>query len=581
MTRILCLWLPNWPIQRTLAERDDAGGMLSRPGRVSMSQRDRNMLTPLRRREHATPTGKPRAALVLAAEGPRGGVVAACCETAIDMGIRPQMPVAEAKSLVPDVRITKYDPEADRQALLQLAAACEEFSPCVAIEEGDAPECLLMDISNLEHLWGSETKLAAQVEAFFIRRGWRVRIAIAETVGAAWGLARFGEENDCKMQNAKCKLQNEERPTALSSNLRFAICNLQFAISSLPIEALRIPANTAALLRELGIETVGQLSALPREELSSRFGDELLLRLGQWTGEVAEVLVPHRPPAALSVGWSLAQPTGDREVVAHVLAELVTRLASQLRARDLGAVVLACRLECAGNQAVPLRIGLFAPSACPRQLMELIGLYLESVALPDEVVRVELRAAATGRLGQRQGELFADRWSSDPHELALLVNRLASRLGGEQVLRAELRDSPLPERAVRYVPFNNQRNQEMQIAKYKLQNANWKRRSRPKIENLQFAICNLQSPRPLLLYPHPCPIEVTSVAPDGPPQIVWLDSRRERIARHWGPERIETLWWRGQSVRRDYYRVATEGGGQLWIFRRLSDGDWFWHGVFC
>jgi protein ImuB len=455
------------------------------------------------------------------------------------------MPVAEAKSLVPNLRIAKYEPEVDRRALAELAAACEQFSPCVAIEEGDAPECLLMDISNLEHLWGSEDRLAARVEAFFVHRGWRVRLAVADTVGMAWGLTHFGEENDCK---------------------------LQIAISCLPVEALRITDDTAALLRELGIETVGQLLALPREELSSRFGEQLLRRIGQWTGAVAEVLVPHRPPEALAAAWSLEQPTGDRAVLAQVFKQLVARLAAQLRARDLGAIVLLCRLECAAHQAAPLRIGMFTPSACPRQLWELIGLHLETVTLPDEVMRVELRAAATARLSQRQGELFADRWSSDPHQLALLVNRLASRLGGEQVLRAELRKSPLPERAVRYVPLNKQRNQELQIAKCKLQNANWKRK-RPKIDNLQ-------SPRPLLLYPQPQPIEVTSVVPDGPPQIVWLDGRRLRIARHWGPERIETLWWRGRTVRRDYYRAATEEGGQLWIFRRLSGGDWFLHGVF-
>jgi protein ImuB len=222
-----------------------------------------------------------------------------------------------------------------------------------------------------------------------------------------------------------------------------------------------------------------------------------------------------------------------------------------------------------------------------------VGLHLEAAQLPEEVLRVELRVAATGRLGQRQGELFTDRWSSDPHELALLVNRLASRLGGEQVLRAELRDSPLPERAVRYVPLNKQQDQELQnvnrrpaVAECKMQIANWKKRKRSKINNLQFRAptegrsCNLQSPRPLLLYPQPQPIEVTSVAPDGPPQIVWLGRRRERALRHWGPERIETLWWRGRSVRRDYYRVAMEGGGQLWIFRRIVEGEWFLHGMF-
>ena len=76
----------------------------------------------------------------------------------------------------------------------------------------------------------------------------------------------------------------------------------------------------------------------------------------------------------------------------------------------------------------------------------------------------------------------------------------------------------------------------------------------------------------MLLYPEPQPIEVTSVAPDGPPQLVWLAGRRERITAHWGPERIETLWWRGPTVRRDYYRIVTEAGSQQWIFRSLADG---------
>jgi protein ImuB len=62
---------------------------------------------------------------------------------------------------------------------------------------------------------------------------------------------------------------------------------------------------------------------------------------------------------------------------------------------------------------------------------------------------------------------------------------------------------------------------------------------------------------------------------------VWLNRRRERIIHRVGPERIETLWWRGPSVRRDYYRVATQAGQHLWLFRRLADARWFLHGHFA
>jgi protein ImuB len=373
-------------------------------------------------------------------------------------------------------------------------------------------------------------------------------------------------------------LQNEETFAAPPPNLTFAIYNLQFAISSLPIEALRIPPDTSALLRQLGIETVAQLLALPREDLTSRFGESLLLRIDQWTGAAAEVLTPHRAPDPLVVRYEFEHPTGDRDTLTHVLSALVGQLARRLAARDEGALQLICEIGCVGGEWTPLPIGLFEPSASARQWMELLGLHLENVRLTAEVARVTLRAGIIGRLGARQGELFVDGWPRDPHQWALLVNRLSSRLGTEQVLRAELRESALPERACHYLPATKQ-GKKMQIANCKLKNAN--RKAKRPSHNLQFAICDLQSPpRPLLLYPEPHPIDVTCVAPSGPPQFIWFDHRRERIVQHWGPERVETLWWRGPSVRRDYYRVSVESGGHLWLFRRLGDERWFLHGVF-
>ena len=48
-----------------------------------------------------------------------------------------------------------------------------------------------------------------------------------------------------------------------------------------------------------------------------------------------------------------------------------------------------------------------------------------------------------------------------------------------------------------------------------------------------------------------------------------------------GPERIESGWWDGHDVRRDYYVARTPAGARLWIFReRRAPGGWFLHGVF-
>jgi protein ImuB len=158
-------------------------------------------------------------------------------------------------------------------------------------------------------------------------------------------------------------------------------------------------------------------------------------------------------------------------------------------------------------------------------------------------------------------------WSSDPHQLAVLVNRLSSRLGSEHVLRAELRASPVPERSVKWTQM---------VGKKEVKSA--RRGAKERIER---AHSPGFSSRPLMLYSEPQPREVMYAVPDGSPQFVWMNKRRERIVSCVGPERIETLWWRGPSVRRDYYRIATESGEHLWIFRQLTDEKWFAHGEFA
>ena len=80
--------------------------------------------------------------------------------------------------------------------------------------------------------------------------------------------------------------------------------------------------------------------------------------------------------------------------------------------------------------------------------------------------------------------------------------------------------------------------------------------------------------------PVPALVAAVAVVPDGPP--VWFEwqGQRHDVAQAVGPERIETGWWRGRHVQRDYYRVAGTTGGGFWLFRDRVSGQWFVHGVF-
>src|SRR2546421_611535 len=143
MTRILCLWFPNWAIQRAIRCRPELKGravaLVTCPT-VSKS------------------TAGPPFGRCPASSGTQStqSIVTVCCGKAVKQGVRPAMPLAEAQALARDLKVAVYEPAADRRALVKLAEACEQFSPRVALEEGDEPESLLLDISNLEHLCGDE-----------------------------------------------------------------------------------------------------------------------------------------------------------------------------------------------------------------------------------------------------------------------------------------------------------------------------------------------------------------------------------------------------------------------------------------
>ena len=86
--------------------------------------------------------------------------------------------------------------------------------------------------------------------------------------------------------------------------------------------------------------------------------------------------------------------------------------------------------------------------------------------------------------------------------------------------------------------------------------------------------------RPLCLQREPQAVEVTSRVPAGPPiRFCWRQTFYT-VAQHWGPERIETGWYRGRHVRRDYYQIETECGLRFWLFQRIGRADWFLHGEF-
>jgi protein ImuB len=153
----------------------------------------------------------------------------------------------------------------------------------------------------------------------------------------------------------------------------------------------------------------------------------------------------------------------------------------------------------------------------------------------------------------------------------MLLDRLAGRLGRAAVFEPRIVADPQPEHA--WMPAAPAGLSGREPAG-----------SRGRTESLRRTMTAALPPgrRPLWMAPRPQPLtDTVAVGPEGPLVRFRVGDRMHAVVAAHGPERIETAWWRGPTVRRDYYVVETESGARFWVFRRLRDGGWFLHGMFA
>jgi protein ImuB len=349
------------------------------------------------------------------------------------------------------------------------------------------------------------------------------------------------------------------------------------ALAQLPVEALRLPSAMLATLHELDVRRVDELRKLPRASLPSRFGPRVIECLDQALGHLPETITPQRAPEPIRADWLLEHPTSDRRAVKSIVKKLIEQVAARLERRQEGAQQLVCTLQIAGHDPVELAVGLVHPSASAAHLCDLVCMQLERTAVPGEVAGVNVSAVLIAPLDSHQGNMF-DIGTSRDHwkQLAMLINRMTSRLGKHAVLRVWLTEDAQPERVPGYGEAVGKKEG---ATDYRLRTT-----GKRKDANSSFpepVACSLKpSLRPLLLLPQPLPVRVVSVVPDGPPIRFAWDGCEHVVARSWGPERIATGWWRSDPIARDYYRVETTAGQRFWMFRCLDGGDWFLHGIF-
>ena len=99
----------------------------------------------------------------------------------VDIGIT----VADARAIIPSLQVLDDKPGLEEKLLKGLAEWCIRFTPVVAI---DPPAGLVLDVTGCAHLWGSEKQLLTNIIRRLESFGYKVRAAMAGTIGTAWAI---------------------------------------------------------------------------------------------------------------------------------------------------------------------------------------------------------------------------------------------------------------------------------------------------------------------------------------------------------------------------------------------------------
>jgi protein ImuB len=465
------------------------------------------------------------------------------------LGLKLAMSLADAKAIRPDLEVAEAEPEEDARTLDHIAAWCERFTPVVAL---DPPDGLFLDITGCAHLFGGEAALTHQIVTRLGAQGFAARAALSETPGAAWALARYSAKGGLREH-----LQASLAESALAQSL-----------AGLPIEALRLDAEAASLLRRLGLKTIGQLIAAPRSSFTARAGERAMLRLDHALGRRPEVLTPRRPPPPVFALRRFLEPIFNAETILIAAESLCDDVVLQLDQRGSGARRAALHLYGVDGRDRVIEFGLSRPERAVKALMRLLREKLMRVA--------ENLNAEFGIEAARLDILQIERMSSAPPSLAgveeaeanddkiaAIVDVLSARLGAKRVLRPKLHDVHAPEKAGGWISGLNP----------------------PAPTEKHHTPADGVMRRPLTLFARPQAIDAIATVPDGPPiRFRWRRVLRE-VARAEGPERISGDWMGGGPTR-DYYRVEDRQGRRYWLYREGLYGEdaeprWFVHGLFA
>jgi protein ImuB len=403
----------------------------------------------------------------------------------------------------------------------------------------DAPDVLLLELRGSLRLFGGFLPLLVQLRGQLPEDA---TYALAPVPLAAAAFVRAGRALRCT-----------------------DLARMREQLRDLPLAGLPWPDDTLARLISLGLATIGDVQRLPRDGFARRFGPAALALLDRLFGRRPDPRRGLSPQVRFRERIDLPLETVDDQRILRALGPTLERLEVFLRSHQRG--LLALRVELRHRHAAPTAcvLRLARPGFRATDFSALLAGRLARERWPEPVrelllcagrlVECPVGSGSLWRPGEQGGRLAAESFQ--------LLERPRSRLGESAVQGVALMPGHRPERTgVQLSPDDCGPDAAVAVGGM--------------ASGSVLPWPPAQSRRPLWLLREPQPLVLRGTAGR---LLPWLDDQPLTLLH--GPERIESGWWDGADVRRDYY-VARDGlGARWWIFRELATAPaWFLHGCF-
>jgi protein ImuB len=402
-------------------------------------------------------------------------------------------------------------------ALVTLQRLCLHAQGFTSFVSIEPPNALLLEIRGSVKLFGSLQKLRADIDACWRGLELTARSAITPSTLASLWLARAGGT-----------VQDEGPPDAVM---------LAKQLSDVPIACTAWDETLLQTLRAMGVAKVGELLRLPRAGLVRRFGPAVVHALDIALGKQPAPRRAFVPKQRFRARSDFETEIDNTTYLQCALEPLIERCARFLRERQAGVQRLRLRLRHREGPATEVSLGLASITSEQRRLLDVAFQKLERLELKAPVRGMELISGSLRALSAESLDAFAGLTGASGRDTApQLVERLRARLGEEAVYGFCLIPEHRPEAA-------------------------WRR-----VRELRAAAAS----QPILAEGMPRPVWLLD------PPLPW--SKPEILQ---GPERIESGWWDGKGVARDYYVAHRRHGTKLWVFQERHSKRWYLHGVFA